>query len=126
MTAFNVFYLLVFSALAHKEMRFLLPILPFAMIMCAAQVVSIREKYPSIDYVVKLYFFAELAVLGYLTSFHQRAWEVPAYLINKPEPIQSLVSLERFDAPYYSWFHTQGANKTQLHLPDRNPQFALL
>jgi len=43
MTAFTVFYVLVFSALSHKEMRFLLPILPFAMIMCAAQVVSMKE-----------------------------------------------------------------------------------
>jgi len=70
MTAFTVFYVLVFSALSHKEMRFLLPILPFAMIMCAAQVVAMKEQYPIVESVVKLYFFAELAVLGYLTAFH--------------------------------------------------------
>ena len=70
MGAFNVFYLVVFSALAHKEMRFLLPILPFAMIMCATQVVSMRAKYPFVDHVVKLYIIVELLVLGYLTAFH--------------------------------------------------------
>ena len=70
MGAFNVFYLLVFSALAHKEMRFLLPILPFSVIMCATQVVTMRKKYPFVDNLVKLYILAELVVLGYLTAFH--------------------------------------------------------
>jgi predicted small integral membrane protein len=70
MGAFNVFYLVVFSALAHKEMRFLLPILPFAMIMCATQIVSMRANYPFVDHVVKLYIIVELLVLGYLTAFH--------------------------------------------------------
>jgi len=32
---YNVFYLIVFSAIPHKEMRFLLPIVPFAFIMVA-------------------------------------------------------------------------------------------
>ena len=33
MTYYTVFYLLVFSAIPHKEMRFLLPILPFCFMM---------------------------------------------------------------------------------------------
>jgi hypothetical protein len=54
------------------------------MILCASQITDSREKYPGLDYLVKLYIIAEIVVLGYLTAFHQRAWEVPAYLTNKP------------------------------------------
>ena len=74
---------------------------------------------------MKLYIAVEMCVYGFLTFCHQRAWEVNADLNNKAEYVHSFYSLERFDAPYYSWTHKMDQKeKTKIYLAQRNPSFA--
>ena len=45
LTYYCVFYVLVFSFIPHKELRFLMPIIPFAMLIAGEQIVQIfRQK----------------------------------------------------------------------------------
>jgi hypothetical protein len=69
MVVYTVFYVIFFSAIPHKEMRFMLPCLPFTMIITGQFFAEFRGIYP-LDAFMKLYVFVELAVLSYLTIFH--------------------------------------------------------
>ena len=64
-----------------------------------------------------------MIVIAFVTLCHQRAWEVPDYLINKGGAVHSLYTVERFDVPYYSWFH---GFDTKIYPPSRDPKFARL
>ena len=122
MTYYSCFYVLFFSLIPHKELRFLLPILPFTL-LTSGQLIA--AKLPSKPVLFKtllsLYILIELTVLAFLTLIHQRSWEVEDYLISKNEPIHSFYRLDRFDTPYYSWLHGQD---TKIYAAPRNPKFA--
>ena len=45
MTYFCVFYLVFFSLIKHKEMRFLLPIVPFALVLAGEMVHTMVTKW---------------------------------------------------------------------------------
>mmetsp|Transcript_10843 Transcript_10843/g.14599 ORF Transcript_10843/g.14599 Transcript_10843/m.14599 type:complete len:246 (+) Transcript_10843:710-1447(+) len=120
---YNAFYLLVFSAIPHKEMRFLLPIVPFAFIMisellsqtiknggCQATLASVS---------IKLFIVVEMAILATVTMFHQRNWEWEHYLTRvKGEPIHSVYTTDSYGSPHFSWFHGTGA---RVNLVTLNP-----
>ena len=124
LTYYNLFYFIVFSLIPHKEMRFLLPILPFALLLTGEFYAQTLKNHPVILRLsLFLNWFLTIGFTSFQYLFHHRSWEIPAYLIAKGEQIHSLHTIERFSAPYYSWFH--GYN-TKL-LPDaRAPKFALL
>jgi len=107
LTYYNGFYMLVFSAIPHKELRFLLPILPFAFLMIAEFLTQqIKHGSRLASWSIKLFFVVEVITNVVFTMFHQRDWEWAHYLTSvKPGPVHSVYTMERFGAPYYSWFH---------------------
>ena len=74
LTFYNVFYLIVFSVIPHKEMRFLLPILPFAFIMIGELLAQIIKKDSGLSTVaslsIKIFIAVELIVMAIYVAFH--------------------------------------------------------
>ena len=104
---------MVFSAIPHKEMRFLLPIIPFAFIMISELLTQTIKKGSCVSTIaslcIKLFIIVELIVLGVVTSFNQRNWEWENYLTRvKQEPVHSVYTTDTYGSPHYSWFHNTG------------------
>ena len=72
---------------------------------------------------IKLFIVVEIIVHGIFIAFHFRNWEAPNYVtrVQTHGPPHSFYSMDRFGAPYYSWFHNTG---TEVLLSSMNPQFA--
>lgn len=120
---YNIFYILVFSAIPHKELRFLLPIVPFAFIMIAELLTQSMKRGSIIARLsVKIFVVVEILVAGVLMNFHQRDWEVANYLTRvKGSPVHSIYIQDRYKAAHYSWFHEMD---TKIDLVNYNPMFA--
>lgn len=123
LTYYVVFYVAVFSAIPHKELRFLLPIIPFAMLI-AGELISqtIKTGSPAmatfVSVLLRIYMVYEVITYAICMSFTQRDWDYDYYLAMKPEPIHSLYTQQSYTAPHYSWFH---GDKTQIHLAKADP-----
>jgi GPI mannosyltransferase 3 len=124
MSYYSCFYVFFFSLIPHKELRFLLPILPFTL-LTSGQLIAAKlpTKQVMFKTLLTMYIVVEVAVLAFLTLAHHRSWEIEDYLISKHEPVHSFYRLNRFDTPYYSWFHGQN---TTIYSAPRNPKFAKL
>ena len=124
LTYYSVFYIAVFSAIPHKEFRFLVPLIPFTLLTTGEHIAMNLKDYKCLyRFVLWLYIVANVGVITFMSLFHQRAWEVPAFLVSKGEPVHSLYSMEHFMTPHYSWFH--GLN-TKLYPISRDPKFVRL
>ena len=81
---YNVFYLLVFSAIPHKELRFLMPIIPFTFVMVGELMAQSLKKggcQASLTATaINLFVVIESIVLYVLTAHHHRLWEWEHYL----------------------------------------------
>lgn len=103
-------YLLVFSIIAHKEPRFLLPIVPFCFLMLG-YFLSRQIKGTSLfsGRVVRAYIwlaiFVELVMGVFFLCMQFRNWEVLAYLQSKDVAPHSIFSMQALDTPYYTWTH---------------------
>lgn len=109
--------MLVFSWIPHKELRFLMPIIPFAMLMAGELLsqVFVREgKLASLlALLLKLHMVVEVATFAIFNRYTQRDWDYDAWLTSLDRPIHSLYTQESYTSPHYSWFHGSG---TKLHL----------
>lgn len=133
----TAFYLLVFSLIAHKEPRFLLPIVPFCALMCGYFITGIIKKSgPCIRKTVKAYLclaiFVEVVMGLFFLNFQFRNWEIPAYLQSLDAAPHSIYTMQALDTPYYTWTHrhiyydAQGreTNRTIVYRADKNPTYA--
>ena len=63
MAYFTIFYVLFFSAIRHKEIRFLIPIIPFAILPVGELLASLIKYRPTlISFFIKLYICVEITV----------------------------------------------------------------
>ncbi len=71
---YNAFYLLIFSIIPHKELRFLIPIVPFAFVMIGELVAQTIKKGRCLGTLaslsIKIFIIVELIVMGVMTKFH--------------------------------------------------------
>ena len=66
MTYYNVFYFIVFTLIPHKEMRFLLPILPFSLLMTGEYFAQNFRNHPSLFRVVLIiYMVVQTGFVGF-------------------------------------------------------------
>ena len=115
LTYYNVFYLFVFSMIKHKELRFLLPIVPFAFIMAGElleQTIKQSNRWAirSVRW-IKRFIVIEIVSFILIVTYHHRLWEWEHYLVTEKataeNPIHSVYSMDRYGSPHYSWFHGQ-------------------
>ena len=97
MAILSLFYILIFSLIAHKEVRFMLPIIPFSALMAgyalkkwAKTVVSKPKLQTGTRYLVYVYIFVEVVMGLIFLNLHFRNWEVPAYLAEKSDAPHSV------------------------------------
>ena len=83
MVMYTIFYIVFFSAIKHKEIRFLMPILPFAIIPVAESVANgIKRRPRLVAFFVKLYILANILVLFVLNEVLDKGWVVKRELAN--------------------------------------------
>ena len=101
-----IFYILVFSLIPHKEARFLVPLIPFLLLLTGEHVASSVKNHKWVYKIAMwLYMLINIGIISFKFFFHQRVWEVSTYLINKGEPIHSIYSMEHYMTAHYSWYH---------------------
>ena len=67
MSYYTIFYVIVFSAIPHKEQRFLMPIIPFAALVTGEHIAQNLKNYQRLyRYVLRLYVFVNILVFGLL------------------------------------------------------------
>lgn len=130
----TLFYILIFSIIAHKEPRFLLPVVPFCLLMAAYSLcslvkpLSLSNKSHLLKYYICLVVFVETVVYLIMTFFHFRMWVIMQDLQDKPIAPHSVFSMQKIDIPYYSWTHRkdygEGRNRTQVLLYQKDPPYA--
>ena len=131
------FYLAVFSLIAHKEHRFLLPIVPFCALMLGYFIAKLIKQSGSrikkaITFYLCLAVFVEVVMGLWYLNFRHRNWEIAAYLQTKEAAPHSIYAMTAFDIPYYTWTHrhkyldAQGkeTNRTIVYRADNNPTYA--
>jgi len=124
MVYYTVFYIIFFSAIPHKEIRFLLPIVPFVIIMIAETLQQNLKNHPwKVAFWVKLYILEEIAVFIIYTVIQERVWEVRYDLAQIEPPIHSLWLNDRYSTPHFSMMHRQG-ELVKIYHADKDPQFA--
>jgi hypothetical protein len=116
---YTVFYIVFFSAIPHKEIRFLLPIVPFTFMMIAENLQQNLKKRPwLVSFWVKLYILEEIGVLFIYTSFWGRTWETRYDIAQIDPPAHSVWLSDRYSTPHYSLLHRQGDNPIKIYIAD--------
>jgi Alg9-like mannosyltransferase family len=131
------FYILVFSIIAHKEPRFLLPIVPFVFLMIGYTVdKGVKQSGQRVRNLIKAYVIVALSVEVVMSTFFLnmqfRNWEVLQYLQDKEVAPHSIFSMQALDSPVYSWTHRHTyRNATGHEMPrtivyrsNKNPTYA--
>lgn len=139
MAILSLFYLLIFSLIAHKEVRFMLPIIPFSALMAgyglkkwAKTVINKRKLQTGTRFIVYIYIFVEVVMGIIFLNLHFRNWEVPAYLTEKDVAPHSVYFMQAVDAPYQIWTHRKNylnddgslGNRTIVYKGNKNPTYA--
>ena len=71
LTYYTVFYVIFFSLIPHKEVRFLVPLIPFTLLTTGQFIASQLQRRPNLlRFFLMAYIVVELAVLAFLTLFH--------------------------------------------------------
>ena len=127
------FYLLVFSIIAHKEPRFLTPIVPFILLMLGYCISTHLRTFPRF---IRFFIYASIVVetVTYciMTNFHFRQWEIMVDLQNLDVAPHSVYSMQKIDMPYYTWTHrkhyldVEGKefNRTKVYMFKKDPTYA--
>jgi len=122
-------YVLVFSAIAHKEHRFLTPIIPICFLVLGYFVSKLIKKWPRLMiFFVWIYVIDETINYVFFFNTRYRYWKMMDYLSQKEIAPHSIYTTAKINNPIYSWTHRkdygEGRNKTKLYLFDSNPIFA--
>jgi hypothetical protein len=74
---YTIFYIFFFSAIKHKEIRFLMPIIPFATLTIAESIAyNIKLRPKIVSFFVKLYILTEIYTFFLLNAISDRNWIV--------------------------------------------------
>jgi phosphatidylinositol glycan class B len=103
-TYYSVFYILFFSLIAHKEVRFLMPIVPFIFIQTAELMHLQVYKFP-IAAGIKVYIVIEIVTLCVITTYHERASEIRVDLLTRYPDLHSFYSIDVYNTPVFSLLH---------------------
>lgn len=121
------FYFIFFSIIPHKEMRFLLPMLPFCFIMMGELVCSLFKKYP---FWIALYFKLHLICEGLsffmMMDVQELVWKNRRDISLMEPPVHSVWLNDRFNTPHFSSFHRpheKVEDRVQVYHNPKNPQF---
>jgi len=57
---YSIFYVFILSLIPHKEIRYLLPVIPFVVLAVAEFVMSVIKRRPVFAFLTKLYISTEL------------------------------------------------------------------
>ena len=86
MAILSLFYVLIFSLIAHKEVRFMLPIIPFSALIggyafkkWAKAAIKMSKVQALLKFLVYIYILVEI-VSGVIYFNLRKSWDVPAYL----------------------------------------------
>ena len=106
------FYVVVFSIIAHKEHRFMLPIIPICGLMGGYAIQKWANYSPQnnitrivLKLLVYIYIVIELSQSVIMLNYHERYWEIPAYLAAKEVAPQSVYFMHALAAPYQTSTH---------------------
>ena len=127
------FYLLVFSAIEHKEPRFMIPLTPFCFLMLGSTIATyLRKCARFLRFYIYLFIAVELIMYLIYHNMQFRNWESMAYLADKSIAPHSVYTMQARDIPYYTWTHrkeyldSQGinVNRTKVYLFQKDPTYA--
>ncbi|CDW76889.1 UNKNOWN [Stylonychia lemnae] len=129
MVYMTLFYVLIFSLIAHKEYRFMQPIIPFCFLMLGYLYANSVKNYGKIvRTLLWLHIIEQLVTYVIIHNFHFRQWETMRDLADMEEAPHSIFSMQKADLPYYSWTHRksygEGKNRTELILYKKDPPAA--
>jgi phosphatidylinositol glycan class B len=107
MTYYSVFYFIFFSLIAHKEVRFLMPLVPFVMLMTAELITkTLLKKFPFfVAFSTKLYMMVELITLATMTLNHERASLIRTDLLSRYPDMHSFYSVDVYNTPANNLLH---------------------
>jgi phosphatidylinositol glycan class B len=135
----TVFYIFVFSIIAHKEARFLLPVVPFCFLMLGYFLVKQIKSFRGgkcVNRFIKFYIWVaiivELAMGAFFLFMQFRQWEILDYLQQKETSPHSIFTMQALDTPYYTWTHRHKyydergleTNRTIVYRSDKDPTYA--
>lgn len=109
---YSIFYFLFFSAIPHKEGRFMLPVTALLMLMAAEHIYHQynRSKFNRWIFRIAIYFYMlwQVGDFMYVQLYHNRMWEVHRHILEKGEPVHSFYTFERYDVAHNNLFHGYG------------------
>lgn len=115
-----IFYLGFYTLIAHKEVRFLMPCIPFVM-MTTAELLHftvVRSKPLVAFFWLWMYIFVEVITLSVMTLNHERASILRASLFQEHADLHSFYSLDVYNTPTYSLMHREPPVK--IYTPDKD------
>lgn len=111
--------LLVFSMVAHKEQRFLLPLLPMIFFVMSQQISVVCEKF--VKLAILIIIVLNTAVLIYLGRYHQIGCiDVMSHLATLPQDSTLLFLMPCHSTPLYSHLHTNITTRILTCEPNLN------
>ena len=121
MSYYTLFYVIFFSSIAHKEIRFLLPVIPFVFVTASELIVhKLVNRYPLlVSWLVKIYILAEVATLTVITLKINRASNIRLDLMDQVPDIHSFYSTDVYNTPVYSLMH-RPHNPVKIYLPNKD------
>lgn len=129
-------YLLIFSIIAHKEPRFLLPIVPLIFLMIGYFIAKYIKTTPKLRGFITFYIWVaivvEIVMAVFFLNMQFRNWEVFAHLQSKEAAPHSVFTMQALDSPVYSWTHRHRyldadgnqMNRTIVYRANKNPTYA--
>jgi hypothetical protein len=121
------FYLLVFSFIAHKEYRFLIPLMPFCFILIGYFLFRKVKEHPTLVKIIVVgSVLVEILTTVVMTRYHFRGWETMRDLVSLHP--HSIYAMPRYDVNYYSWTHNNSQGSLdrwpKLYLGNKIPTYA--
>jgi len=117
------FYIAVFSLIKHKEYRFLLPVVPFCLMLSAYTLEKLRRNYNGLlKAFIVLSLLTEIGLIGYDNFALHNAPHILKSIPNDSSVKSIGVWHEIYGAPYYSIFHRTG-ERVNVTLPISHPAF---
>jgi hypothetical protein len=122
MLYYIVFYVVFFSLIPHKEVRFLLPILPFCLLMSAECLNEQFKKRPTIvAFLLKLHVIIEITLYIIYAQIEGREWFVQKEIASR-DP-HSVWITERFNVPNNILMH-RPSDPVKIYTSELDPYFA--
>lgn len=131
-------YLTVYTLIKHKELRFILPIIPFCYLMLGYTLhKAVKSQYNSLrlgtSLMIMAFLVVELAMGAFYLTNRLTLWKAIKHIQDQPSAAHSIYTL-RLDMPYYSWTHRREyigfdgkpTNRTFFPMLQMDPTFVRL